>query len=336
MPTSNNSTGSGKRPWNIHDNFFKDIFEEPDNVISLIRAGAPKPLFKLVDWSTLEFKSQSIRAPGQTERHADLVLSVQLRGCEKKAGIVLLFEHKSYPDKELEKQLARNQFLFYIQDQFESLIVPIVVSQEPSPDRPRAQFINLFADEVPPRSLTVLSKYSVNFQCVVINVNKLVREGLAKGTRIDAVIRAMAKVRSFASDDLPDIVRGLLHVPAADRESMSKLVFGYICDYNAHITEDDIKNLKTETQEEQQVVYSAVEAIREEGRQEVRQEVYSAVEAFREEGRVEGLEKGRVEGIQEVAANMLHKGMGLEEVVEVTKLSRDQVETLRQKINDAF
>ena len=316
MSNSNDSTGSGKRPGNIHDHFFKEVFEEADNVISLIQAGAPKSLFKLVDWSTLEFKSPSIRVSGQTEKHADLVLSVQLKGCARKVGIILLFEHKSYHDRELEKQLARNQFLYYIQDQFKSLIVPIVVSQEPSPDRPRAEFINLFTDEVPSRSLKVLSKYSVNFQCLVINVNKLVQEGLTEGTRIDAVIRAMAKVRGFVKDDLPDMVRWLLHVPEADRARMSILIFGYICDYNAHITEDDINSLETETQEEQQVVYSAVEA-------------------FREEGRVEGLEKGREEVREEVASNLLYKGMGLEEVVEVTKLSRDQVETLQQKINGA-
>ena len=61
----------------------------------------------------------------------------------------------------------------------------------------------------------------------------------------------------------------------------------------------------TETQEEQKVVYSAVEVFRE-------------------------------EGVQEVVTNLLNKGMGLKEVVEVTKLSRDQVETFRQKINGAF
>ena len=49
-----------------------------------------------------------------------------------------------------------------------------------SPERSRADFINLFVDEV-------LSKYSVNFQCLVININKLAREGLTEGTRIDAV-----------------------------------------------------------------------------------------------------------------------------------------------------
>ena len=96
---------------------------------------------------------------------------------------------------------------------------------------------------------------------------------------MDAVIRAMAKVRGFVRGDLPDMVKELLHVPAAGRKRMSKLIFDYICDYNAPITEDEIQSLETETQEEQQAVYSAVETFRE-------------------------------EGIQEVATNLLHKGKG--------------------------
>ena len=63
----------------------------------------------------------------------------------------------------------------------------------------------------------------------------------------------------------------------------------------------------------------------------------SAVEAFREEGRAEGLERGLEKGLKkglekgrlEIAANLLRKGMGPEEVVEVTKLSREEVETLQ-------
>lgn len=91
--------------------------------------------------------------------------------------------------------------------------------------RSQAQFINLF-EEVLPDSLKVLSKYSVSFQCRVISINQLAREGLTEGTRIDVEIRAMAKVRGFVRDDLPDTVRGPLHVPTAGRKRMSKLIFG--------------------------------------------------------------------------------------------------------------
>ena len=109
------------------------------------------------------------------------------------------------------------------------------------------------------------------------------------------------------------------------------LVFGYVCDYNEHITRNDILSLETETPEEQQMV-SAVEAFREEFREEGRQE---GREEGREEGRQEGLEIGLKRGLQKVAANLLQKGMGPEEIVEVTELSRDQVETLQQKMNGA-
>ena len=59
----------------------------------------------------------------------------------------------------------------------------------------------------------------------------------------------------------------------------------------------------------------------------------SALEAFREEGRVEGREEGREEYREEVATNMLKKGRTLEEVVELTDLSQEQVETILRKIN---
>ena len=74
--------------------------------------------------------------------------------------------------------------------------------------RSQAHLINPF-EEILPVSLNVLSKYSVSFQCPVISINQLAREGLAEGTRIDLEIRAMAKVRGFIRDDLPDMIRGL-------------------------------------------------------------------------------------------------------------------------------
>ena len=188
--------------------------------------------------------------------------------------------------------------------------MPIVVTQAPSSRRTSAEIINLLAD-VPEHCWPVLSEFSINFRCLLINVNELDDKGLAKGSRIDAVIRAMATIRKFDKKDLPGMLKRLSHVPAPDRVRMFILVFGYVCDYNEHITREDILSLETKTPEEQQMV--------------------SAVEAFREEFRQEGLEKG----LQKVAANLLQKGMGLGEIAEVTELSRDQVETIQQKMNGA-
>ena len=188
--------------------------------------------------------------------------------------------------------------------------MPIAVTQAPSSKRTSAEIINLFPD-VPEHCWPVVTEFSVNFRCLLINVNELDDKGLAKGSRIDAVIRAMATVRKFDKKDLPGMLERFSHVPAPDRVRMLMSVFGYVYDYNEHITRKDILNLETKTPEEQQMV-SAVEAFREEFRQE-----------FRQEGR------------EEVAVNMLQKGMRPGEIVELTDLSRDQVETLQQKMNGA-
>ena len=203
--------------------------------------------------------------------------------------------------------------------------MPIVVTQAPSSKRTSAEIINLFPD-VPEHCWPVLPEFSVSFRCLLINVNELDDKGLAKGSRIDAVIRAMATIRNFDKKVLPGMLKRLLRVPATDRERMFIPEFGYDCDYNEHITKEDRLSLETKTPEEQQMV-SAVEAFREEGRQEV----YSAMEAFRKEGFEEGLEQAH----QEIAANLLQKGMRPGEIAEVTKLSRGQVEELQQKMNGA-
>ena len=53
--------------------------------------------------------------------------------------------------------------------------------------------------------------------------------------------------------------------------------------------------------------------------------VMSAIDELREEGREEGHE--------EVAAKLLLRGMKSDEIVELTRLNRKQVDSLRKKIN---
>ena len=313
MPESDSSAASGKKPDNIHDNFFKDVFKERECVTSLIRAGAPNALFEIIDWDSLRLEPQSIKADSQNEKFADLVFSATLKDSERTARIVLLFEHKSYRDDALDKQMARNQFLMYLQNDFQSLIVPIVVFQGPWFKHRSVTFSNLFSD-YSEQHLRILTEYSVNFRCLPISVDEIDRMGLAGKTNIDAVIRAMVTVRDFDVSDLPDLMDRTRHVPAEGRARTFKLVLGYVCGYNNDIKQDDILKLETKTLEEQQMVLSAVEA-------------------FHQEGLEEGLKKGLEKGRQEVAANLLQIGMEPKEVVELTNLSREQVESLWQEFN---
>ncbi|MDR2926807.1 MAG: hypothetical protein LBV41_01180, partial [Cytophagaceae bacterium] len=52
----------------------------------------------------------------------------------------------------------------------------------------------------------------------------------------------------------------------------------------------------------------------------------------RAEGKAEGLAEGRTEKSTEIAAKMLQKGMAVEDIAEITGLSKHQIEELKEHI----
>ena len=319
MSILDESAGSGDTLARIHDKLFKDVFKGPEYVTSLIEAGAPADLFEILDWTTLSLERSSILAEQQSERTADLVFSVAIKDSEKDARIVLLFEHKSHRDASLELQMARNQFLMYLEHDFEFLVIPIVVLQDATVERRYVMFSNLFP-ALSEQHLKILTEYSINFTCLLINMSEIDRQGLAEHTNIDAVVRAMAKVRGSDSSLLQQVMDRIDHIQLRDRERIWNLLMRYVCVYNRNITPEDILSVKTKTPEAQQMVRSAVQIIRDEGRAE-----------GLEKGLEQGLEKGRAK----VASNLLLKGMEPKEVIEVTELSLEQIESLRHEINNS-
>ena len=79
-------------------------------------------------------------------------------------------------------------------------------------------------------------------------------------------------------------------------------LIGYVCDYNIDITLEDVLSVKAKTPEGRQMVQSAAEILREQGR-------------------------------EKVALNLLHKGMAPEAIAEVTELSPAKIEKLRRANN---
>ncbi len=351
MPKSEKSEKSSERHAFLHDKFFKDVFKDADYVTSLIRIGAPDKLFKSINWPTLTRQSTSILAPRQPERTADLAFSAELMTGGNPAQIAIMLEHKSdFRFTSLMQQMATNLFLMHIDHQFQSPILPIVVLQtKPGDDRNKefkpsrgthVEFIDLFPS-LPGEHRKILTKYSVNFRCLLIDVNEIERRGLARQTNIDVVIRAMSKVRGAGSWLLEEMLDPLKYVPPWDKERILGLVYGYICDYNVdEITEADLLNVRARTPEERQMILSAAEVLRQEGRVAGREQgraegrVAGRVEG-RVEGHAEGRAEGRVEGLEEAAMNMLQDGMEPEKVAKVTKLDQSRIQMLRREANNS-
>ena len=273
----------------------------PPRLVSLLRVGMPQKMSDIIDWPTLRLESPELpvpQIPQLNERTADLVFSVNLKDTGKPAQIFLLFEHKSYRDTDLARQLADYQFRLYLQDDFESLIIPIVVLQNVEGGSVRVEFLDLFSN-LPDEHRRILASHSVNFQALVISVDEIDRLGLARQTDIDAAMRTMSNVRDAEPTLLQEVVDRMKYVPPEEQVKDFNLMFDYISEYNEGITLDSVQ---VETPEEQQMINSTAEALRQEGR-------------------------------EEVATNLLQEGMDPEKVVKLTQLSPDRVQSLQRESN---
>ncbi len=74
------------------------------------------------------------------------------------------------------------------------------------------------------------------------------------------------------------------------------------------------------------MVMSAIDELQEEG-------LKKGIEQGIEKGIEQGIEQGIEKGHEEVAAKLLLRGMKSDEIVELTRLNREQVDSLRKKIN---
>ena len=340
MAKSVQSVESGETPHKSHDWFFKTIFENAKFLASLIKASFPDELLNIIDLSTLKRESPVITTSKMTEVIADLVFSVKFKGSGEQAYVYLIFEHKSgrYRFRKLIKQITGYQFHMHLQNGFKTPIIPIVVFQgEPSTDSDSrkaalVEFIDLFK-ELSDEHRKVLSKFSINFQCVLIDINEIDRQGLARGTNIDGVIRAMSKVRGAGMSLIEDVSGRMMAVARKKRGKVLQWQFEYISVLNpTRIKKEDLLKLKGKTPEEQEMIQAATEILRQEARDEGLQK---GLQTGLQRGRDEGLQKGREEVQEKVAVNLLQKGMDLEMIVEVTDLSRNAVQKLQREIDEA-
>ena len=326
MVKSVQSVESGKIHPKSHDWFFKIIFRNAEYLASLIETVVPEELRNVIDLSTLKQESSVITTSIMTEKIADLVFSVKLKGSGEQAHVYLLFEHKSgrYRFRKLIKQISSYQFYMHLQNGFKTPIIPIVVFQgEPSSDSDSrtatpVEFIDLFK-KLSDEHREVLSKFSINFQCVLIDINEIDRQGLARGTNIDGVIRAMSKVRGAGMSLIEDVSGRMMAVARKKRGEVLQWVMEYVSVSNpTQIKKEDLLKLKGKTPEEQEMIQAATEYLRQEGR---------------DEGLQEGLQKGLQKGREEIAANMLRDGMDLKKVVQLTQLNRNAVHRLQREID---
>lgn len=98
---------------NSHDQFFKEIFGQPDIAADFVANYLPSEVVAELDLSALELVKDSFVDARLQEHFSDLLYRIKLRNAKTEAFLFFLFEHKSAPDKWTALQILRYQLEFW-------------------------------------------------------------------------------------------------------------------------------------------------------------------------------------------------------------------------------
>ena len=89
-----------------HDQFYKQVFKNPDNTRDFIKEYLPEKVTRELDLSSIQVHDPGTNSEEETEYISDIVVSCETKN-GKPADLYFLFEHKSYKDKHIYLQLLR-------------------------------------------------------------------------------------------------------------------------------------------------------------------------------------------------------------------------------------
>lgn len=99
---------------NIHDKFVREAFSDPDRAAASLKTILPEDLVSQLNLDQLSVLKESYIDNELNEYFSDLVFGVPIYGdTDEQVDVVLLFEHKSTPDKHVLFQVGHYMFAHY-------------------------------------------------------------------------------------------------------------------------------------------------------------------------------------------------------------------------------
>ncbi len=196
-----------KKQHHIHDKFVKASFSDPDRAISFFEQFLPVSVLNHVNIKSLKVLNESYIQEDLTEHFSDIVFEVQC--ANEPIDLVLLFEHKSTPDKNVMIQVGHYIYSHWIKCINEKkpikLIIPIIYYQGTQKwKKPKlTEHFTYLNDD--------LIQYLPDFETIFISLNTLSDENIAsiRNGMMAAAIMAQKKGANLVklSDDLVKIFR---------------------------------------------------------------------------------------------------------------------------------
>ncbi|KAF5058347.1 Rpn family recombination-promoting nuclease/putative transposase [Acetobacterium wieringae] len=328
-----------KKVQNPHDMFFRATFANLEVSQNFLKDSLPDSILKTIDLNNLELQNGTYVSKKLEETRSDLLFRTTIN--QKEAYLYLLFEHKSYLDKNVGLQLLNylvsiwNQKIKNEKAKHIPVIIPMVIyhGQQNWELGNALDTMILDYDELPDD----IKQGIPNFRYHVYDLNRFPDEAIVLGSRYYVTLSILKHVNR---DDEQELLEALKRVAAAlnamnEKETATeyfetclRYVYEIVPEFskvNSNIVQKYIEGIFPEGSE---VAMTLAEVLREEGFEK-------GILKGKEEGIEEGIEKGETKALIKMAIKLLTQKFGVmsaEYSEAITKLDSTNLEILIEGI----
>ncbi len=154
---------------NPHDKFVQETLDKKDNAVSFVKNYLPEEIREVINIDSLEVKKDKFVSEELDEYYSDLLYKLDING--KDGYIYLLFEHKSYQDKDIGLQLLKYLLKIWDKkrkdDQKLPVVIPLVIYHGEQEWQVSTHFAELIDSEE-----EILKKYIPDFEYLLYDLSQ--------------------------------------------------------------------------------------------------------------------------------------------------------------------
>lgn len=300
-----------------HDKLFKETFGNVEIAKDFMNVYLPATIKDIVDLETLEPQKDSFINQRLQEMYSDLLFRVNIN--DKEGYIYFLFEHKSYKDK-----LVIFQLLRYMIEIWESkikkentnelpIIIPLLIYHDKEQWNVKTKLSEMITgyDELPED----IRKYIPDYEYLVYDLTKYKDEDIKLESMTRIILKIMRDVRYADKNKIIDVLEEGFKLldEVIEKDTITHYIescLRYILSVRNDIDKDEMVRIAAQISVEgSELVMTIAEQLRQEGREE-----------------------GRQEEITKVVKNAIIKGMEVEDIVELTGLTKKEIDKVRKSM----
>ena len=317
----------------FHDVFFRSFFSSTERIGRLLKTILPKDILDLFDLPTLKIEPSVVVK--KSEIRADMVLSIMLKNFKKKVKVILILDHKSWPDKNVIQQLQKYQLMIVNAHCKSKSKLPFPVLciifyhgdkrwNNPSSLHEDWVFRGLFSK----KDFKKLSPYLMNFRPYVFDLSKFDIPKQAMDS-MKSILYALEDIWSLRKCKnrkerkavlckiLLSVKKDLKYESKQYRMDVLLAIKQYFMDYDSQIDEDLFKEASKEVAEKlggenimEELDYTMAGVIQKKVKEQVKEQVQ--------------------ESQKKITLRLLKTDMSVEKVSEITGLSKQEIRNFQK------